>query len=67
MGRPERTTEGPAPQRPQRMRPGDEAPADEPVTGEHVCPRCGGSGRRDGEACPNCGGSGRVSEGVGGG
>lgn len=49
------------------MRPGDEAPAEEPVTGEDVCPDCGGSGRRHGERCPTCAGTGRVSEGVGGG
>jgi hypothetical protein len=49
------------------MRPGDEAPAGTPGTGEDVCPSCGGSGRLAGRACPACQGSGRVNRGIGGG
>jgi hypothetical protein len=41
--------------------PGDEAPPDEPSSGENVCPDCGGDG------CESCGGTGRVNEAVGGG
>ncbi|HEV3000835.1 MAG TPA: hypothetical protein VGW75_08880 [Solirubrobacteraceae bacterium] len=49
------------------MRPGDEAPPGEPSAGENLCPRCGGSGRADGEPCPACEGTGFVEEAVGGG
>ena len=48
------------------MRPGDEAPAGTPGTGEDVCPRCGGSGRLGAGACPECQGSGVVKVGIGG-
>lgn len=48
-------------------RPGDEAPAGTPGTGEDLCPRCDGSGRIDGAACPVCSGSGRITRGIGGG
>lgn len=51
----------------EKPRPGDEAPAGAPGTGEDVCPACGGSGRAGGAACPTCGGTGRVTEGIGGG
>jgi DnaJ-class molecular chaperone len=47
--------------------PGDEAPPEEPSSGENVCPQCGGSGSADEEQCPNCGGTGFVIEAVGGG
>ena len=47
-------------------RPGDEAPPDSPAAGENVCPRCGGSGKDDGENCQVCSGTGRVTEGVSG-
>lgn len=47
--------------------PGDEAPPGTPGSGEDVCPRCGGSGRLEGEPCPECAGSGRVIRGIGGG
>jgi hypothetical protein len=49
------------------MRPGDEAPPEEPSAEENLCPDCGGSGRRDGETCATCGGTGRIEEAVGGG
>ncbi len=49
------------------MNPGDEAPPGTPDTGENLCPKCGGTGRIDGEPCRNCGGTGRVIEGIGGG
>lgn len=55
----------PAPPAIEPMKPGDEAPAGTPGTAENVCPECGGSGRRDGEACAACGGSGKVLVNVG--
>jgi hypothetical protein len=48
------------------MRPGDEAPAGTPGTGEDICPDCGGSGKRAGRECPTCQGTGRVTVGIGG-
>ena len=48
-------------------KPGDQAPAGTPGTGENVCPKCGGSGRIYGSACPVCEGTGTVVEGIGGG
>jgi hypothetical protein len=48
-------------------KPGDEAPAGTPGTGEDLCPRCAGSGRADGKPCPDCNGTGKVTGGVGGG
>ena len=49
------------------QRPGDEAPAGTPGTGEALCRKCGGSGRADGGApCPECGGTGKVNVGIGG-
>jgi DnaJ-class molecular chaperone len=49
------------------MRPGDQAPAGTPGTGENVCPRCNGSGRLDArQECPNCRGTGKVIEPIGG-
>lgn len=52
---------------PQETAPGDEAPPGTPGTGENICPRCKGTGRRNGEVCENCRGTGRVTEGIGGG
>ncbi len=52
---------------PTEMRPGDEAPAEEPSAAENVCPECGGSGSIDGEQCANCEGTGRITEAIGGG
>lgn len=49
------------------MRPGDEAPPEEPTTGDNICPDCSGSGELDGAECATCGGSGTVAEAVGGG
>jgi DnaJ-class molecular chaperone len=51
----------------EKPRPGDEAPAGAPGSGEDICPSCGGSGRKGGAVCPSCGGTGRVNEGIGGG
>lgn len=48
------------------MRPGDQAPAGTPGTGEAICRDCAGSGRREGAPCPTCAGTGRVVEGIGG-
>jgi hypothetical protein len=52
---------------PGKMRPGDEAPAGTPGTGEDVCPECNGAGRtaRD-QPCRNCEGTGRIVRGIGG-
>jgi hypothetical protein len=47
-------------------RPGDEAPAGTPGTGEDICPRCHGAGRVEGKSCPNCSGTGRVIKAIGG-
>jgi hypothetical protein len=52
---------------PPPMRPGDEAPAGTPGTGEGLCRTCGGSGRiADGRPCPDCGGTGKITVGIGG-
>lgn len=48
------------------MKPGSEAPAGTPGTGDDLCPQCAGSGRVDGAPCPNCDGTGVVTEGIGG-
>jgi hypothetical protein len=48
-------------------RPGDDAPAGAPGTGEGVCRRCGGSGRLGATGCPECSGTGRVTTAIGGG
>jgi hypothetical protein len=47
-------------------KPGDEAPAGTPGTGETVCPSCGGSGRSASGDCPVCQGTGKVTVGIGG-
>lgn len=52
---------------PPTERPGDEAPLEEPSSGENLCPDCGGSGRKDSGRCPTCLGTGRVNEAIGGG
>ena len=49
------------------LAPGDEAAPGTPGSGEDLCPRCGGTGRVDGETCEECAGSGRVIHGIGGG
>lgn len=51
----------------QDMRPGDEAPPEEPAAAENTCEHCGGTGRHEGETCPVCHGTGVVEEAVGGG
>jgi len=63
--KPER--KGEPPRRAAPMRPGDEAPAGTPGTGEDVCPRCNGRGKdARGDMCPECSGTGRVVRGIGG-
>jgi len=52
------------PQRP--MKPGSEAPAGTPGTGEAICPACRGSGRLQGGPCPECQGTGTITQGIGG-
>lgn len=47
--------------------PGDEAAPGTPGSGENLWPRCGGSGRIEGDECSECGGTGKVIEGIGGG
>lgn len=57
---------GGAPSKP--LKPGDEAPAGTPGTGENLCRECGGSGRLEGGAeCRACDGTGKVTVGLGGG
>jgi len=52
---------------PEPQKPGDEAPADEPSSGENVCPECEGSGEKDGAECPSCESTGKINEAIGGG
>jgi hypothetical protein len=52
---------------PERMKPGDEVPAEEPSAGEEICRECGGDGEVNGQRCEACRGTGRVEEAVGGG
>lgn len=49
-----------------RSRPGDEAPAGTPGTGEAICPDCEGTGKLRGGTCPTCAGTGKVVQGIGG-
>ena len=49
------------------MKPGDEAPPDEPAAAPNTCEHCGGSGRHGDAICPYCRGTGEVQEAVGGG
>ena len=50
------------------MKPGDEAPAGTPGTGDNICPVCGGKGHlQGGLRCENCGGTGVVTTGIAGG
>ena len=49
------------------MKPGDEAPPEEPAAAVNECPDCGGTGQRDGGTCDTCRGTGEVQEAVGGG
>ena len=54
-------------QNPDDLRPGDEAPPEEPSAGENTCPACGGTGRGNDGECPECEGTGIVTEAIGGG
>ena len=48
--------------------PGDDAPAGTVGTGEDVCTRCEGTGKReDGGDCLDCEGTGIIIQGIGGG
>ena len=49
------------------IKPGDDAEAGTPSTGEDVCPRCNGEGVLGEEICPQCLGTGTVVRGIGGG
>lgn len=50
------------------LKPGDDAFAGTPGTGEDLCEDCGGTGiRKDGSECPTCEGTGRLIHGIGGG
>ncbi|NEX59797.1 hypothetical protein [Noviherbaspirillum galbum] len=49
------------------LKPGDEAMAGTPGTGEDLCPDCSGTGIRGGQECPTCEGSGKITQGIGGG
>lgn len=61
-------TEGIPGRTPAHLKPGDEAVAGTPGSGENLCPDCSGSGiRKDGSECPTCEGTGRVIDGIGGG
>ena len=52
----------------ENMKPGDEAPPEEPAAGENTCEHCGGTGKHeDGSICPECRGTGVVEQAVGGG
>lgn len=51
---------------PPHLRPGDEAPAGTPGTGENTCRQCGGTGRLKDQTCPACEGTGQVITGIGG-
>lgn len=48
------------------MKPGDEAPAGTPGTGEALCHDCGGSGTVAGRPCQTCAGTGIVTQAIGG-
>lgn len=48
------------------MLPGDDAQAGSPGTGEHVCPKCGGSGTLAATTCPECRGTGKINTAIGG-
>jgi hypothetical protein len=48
-------------------KPGDELPSASEEGGLNICPRCSGSGERDGRRCENCRGTGTITEAVGGG
>lgn len=50
----------------QHMKPGDEAPAGTPGTGENLCPECSGTGRLANRECSACEGTGTVIQGIGG-
>ena len=45
---------------PPDLNPGDEVTPGTDQSGEHVCPRCSGTGRLVEAPCPDCGGSGKV-------
>jgi rubrerythrin len=50
------------------LKPGDEAPPEEPSAALNTCEHCGGTGKHEnGEVCPVCRGTGEVREAVGGG
>jgi hypothetical protein len=49
------------------LKPGDEALAGTPGTGEDICPNCSGTGIWKDKDCPICEGTGKITQGIGGG
>lgn len=49
------------------LKPGDEAAAGTPGTGDDICPDCHGTGKMEGKPCPACDGSGTITRAIGGG
>ncbi|MDB5368845.1 MAG: hypothetical protein JWP20_403 [Roseomonas sp.] len=54
------------PQEPGGQKPGDDAPAGTPGTGDDICPDCQGSGQINEKPCETCKGTGVVTKGIGG-
>ena len=48
------------------LKPGAEAAAGTPGTGENICPVCHGRGNVSGSVCANGAGTGRITTGIGG-
>lgn len=60
------TTDPTDPTEPTAIKPGDEAAAGTPGSGDNVCPDCSGSGKLGSIQCPACEGTGVVQGAVGG-
>ncbi len=48
------------------MKPGDEAAAGTPGTGDDICPDCHGTGKLEGKSCATCEGTGTITRAIGG-